>query len=84
MPRAATSNGAVVVVAGRLVEVVVEELVVDVDAGVVLVACSLVAGVVVAGVVVVVIDVSVVAINSSNWLSARSWARANSMPVPHS
>ena len=67
----------VVDVDDELVEVLV-------DADVVVVARSVVLAAVVEGEVDVDGALAAVAINSSNWFSARLWARANSMPVPHS
>jgi hypothetical protein len=99
MSREATSKGAAVVVGGTVVEVLVDVVDVDVDVLLAAVVVEVAAVVVVVGAdAVVVIDGVVVAtddvgavdgrpadsINSSNWFSARSCARANSMPVPHS
>ena len=86
-----STTGTVDVVVGATVDDVVLDVVVD--AVVVVVVPAVVVGAsVVVGVSVVVVDVGAAVLgccpvsssNSSNWFSARSWAREYSMPVPHS
>jgi hypothetical protein len=91
-------GGSVVVVDADVVDVdVVDVDVVDVDvlvdaavvlvSGIAVVVAAVVGGAADVGTAVgrggVVDGRAACAINSSNWFSARSWALANSMPVPH-